>query len=236
MKNSKLFLFMVAPLLTFSAHAFDLKDCQTDAKVQSFCEIDLSNLRPTQMSVGMIVVKKKAKKIKAKDDSEYKDYLQSHPIPVVIGNGGQFYILDHHHLSRAVYEIGKKKVIATVVQNWNQLPADQFWARMKANHYAYLINADGTTSSPGSLPRYIQQLSDDPYRSLSGEVRDEGGFTKGNVYYIEFIWAQFFRSRIPVSLIQDHFKEAVKEGTRLAHSSVASSMPGYSPVKVQNPD
>jgi hypothetical protein len=33
-------------------------------------------------------------------------FLQKHPVPVVIGPGGQHYLIDHHHLTRAMTELG----------------------------------------------------------------------------------------------------------------------------------
>jgi hypothetical protein len=42
----------------------------------------------------------------------------------------------------------------------------------------------------------IADLIDDPYRSLAGFVRKRGGFVKTEKPYVEFAWADFFRTRV----------------------------------------
>jgi len=176
--------------------------------------------------VGLIEVEAKAKKLAKKDHDDYKKYLKKHPIPVIIGNGGQFYPIDHHHLARALEMIGKSKAVIEIAQNWNALSAADFWKRMIAQHDVYLFDETGAPRTTSELPHSIADLADDPYRSLAGAVEDEGGFQKTG-YFVEFVWAQFFRTRIDRDRIENHFKKAVKAALELAHSPEASSMPGY---------
>lgn len=39
-------------------------------------------------------------------------FLCSHPVPVVLGPEGRHYLIDHHHLTRAMYELGIKSCYA----------------------------------------------------------------------------------------------------------------------------
>jgi hypothetical protein len=222
--------FLMIPGIASSA--LGLPECKLDSPVGTFCKSKLSELRPTQLSVGYRSVQDKARDLKEMGGDEYDRYLDKNPIPVVIGPQGFLYLLDHHHLARAIYEVGHHKVIARVMGNWHGATPVDFWSRMKANQLAYLFDANGAPLQPSELPTYVWLMRDDPYRSLSGEVQDHGGFRKGPAdYFIEFKWALFFRRQLgPVDLKSDSgFKKAVKQALKLAHSSLASGMPGYVP-------
>jgi hypothetical protein len=46
------------------------------------------------------------------------------------------------------------------------------------------------------LPKSIDKLMDDPFRSLAGELRRAGGFAKDTTPFSEFLWANFLRRRM----------------------------------------
>src|SRR5439155_1355494 len=125
--------------------------------------------------------------------------LKGKLVPVVIGPGGKLYMIDHHHLSRAAWEAGRKSV-------WVEVKADlsktrNFWAEMERRKWVYPVDQFGTRRSAEQLPQDVRGLADDPYRSLAGEVREQGGYEKNEAPFSEFRWADFFRSRIPQSLV-----------------------------------
>ena len=68
---------------------------------------------------------------------------------------------------------------------------------------------------------------DDPYRSLAGKVRINGGFSKVSTPFAEFKWADFFRDRIAITEIDGSFENAVGDGLKLAKTCDARSLPGY---------
>ena len=73
-------------------------------------------------------------------------------------------------------------------------------------------------------------MIDDPYRSLAGLARTEGAYTKGpEDYFIEFVWANFYRTRIKIKKGKDGFVKALKKAVKLSHSPEASGQPGYTP-------
>ena len=49
-----------------------------------------------------------------------EDFLGKHLIPVIYGPKDLYYIIDHHHLARVLYEEGVKNVGVTVVANSSQ--------------------------------------------------------------------------------------------------------------------
>ena len=160
----------------------------------------VGKLRPTQNAVGMDEVDAKAKKIEGMSDKKLDDYLLQRPIPVVIGNGGT-YLIDHHHLARALWKADKRDVSVptVVVENWEPLDGDRFWKAMARRNWLYPFAGMGFgPQNPGALKPHIKELENDLYRSLSWYVRERYGFIKDpeNPIFAEFKWANFFRSRV----------------------------------------
>jgi hypothetical protein len=100
------------------------------------------------------------------------------PIRVVLGPANKAYVIDHHHLGLALLKENFKSAPMHVEADFSHLPLRSFWKRMRADHFLYLVSAKGTPKPLRSLPRDLECLKDDPYRSLAGFVRSAGGFTK----------------------------------------------------------
>src|SRR6201998_3258491 len=77
--------------------------------------VSILSLRPTQMTVGMREVKEKRKRWRERGGKKASDLLGTHMIPVVHGPDGRYYVIDHHHLGRALHDEGVKEVLVTVV-------------------------------------------------------------------------------------------------------------------------
>jgi hypothetical protein len=71
-----------------------------------FKSTPLAELRPTQITVGMREVEAKRRHWRAKHGDKAGAFLASHMIPVVLGPGEHPYVIDHHHLARALHEEG----------------------------------------------------------------------------------------------------------------------------------
>ena len=56
-----------------------------------------------------------------------EEFLGKHMIPVILGPKGRYYVIDHHHLARALHEEGVKDVAVTVIANLSKLDRDAFW-------------------------------------------------------------------------------------------------------------
>ena len=78
------------------------------------------------------------------------------------------------------------------------------------------------------LPKALDKLTDDPYRSLAGEVRHAGGFPKDATPFAEFLWADFFRRRIKLAQLQRDAVTALQTAMTLCHSPEAAHLPGWS--------
>ena len=152
--------------------------------------LKLSDLKPTQNAVGMDEVNVKVAKIKEKSDSALEDYLLPRTVPVIIGNGGQFYLIDHHHLSVSLWRAkGDMEVPVLVTRNWNSIAGKHFWKTMAANNWVYPFDAMGAgPNNPSTLKQHVKDLDNDLYRTLSWLVREGYGYVKdpNNAIFAEF--------------------------------------------------
>ncbi len=189
--------------------------------------IAIKELRPTQAAVGFKEVEKKAKKILKKQDGEFDAYLRKEAIPVVLGPGKQKYMIDGHHFLAAAYKQKLDKVYYEIVEDLSMLDSEQaFWDRMIQTKRVYL-KRNGQSIQPKDLPKDIGGMVDDPYRTFAAEVRDEGGFKKSSIPFIEFMWADYFRDLIPLKVILESKEEAVKRALTLSRDEKARQLPGY---------
>jgi hypothetical protein len=84
------------------------------------------------------------------------------------------------------------------------------------------------TGSPfTAIPKHLEDLRDDVYRSLAGFVRSAGGYDKTPTAFAEFLWADFFRHRIRVGPTEEDFNRAVEEARVMAKSAAARDLPGF---------
>ena len=93
--------------------------------------VAILDLRPTQMTVGMREVKAKRKHWHDESKKKGEEFLGKHLIPVILGPKHRHYVIDHHHLARALHDEGVKEVAVTDVANLSELDKDSFWYVME---------------------------------------------------------------------------------------------------------
>lgn len=138
--------------------------------------VSILSLRPTQMTVGMREVKEKRKRWREHDKKKQADLLGKHMIPVVHGPDERYYVIDHHHLGRALHDEGVKEVLVTIVGDLRMVEREAFWGVMDNKRWVYPYDAKGERRPFRDLPKSVVDLKDDPFRSLAGELRRMGGF------------------------------------------------------------
>jgi len=190
-------------------------------------ECKIEHLRPTQITVGMIEVEDKRKRIEALGHHEVRAFLLEHPIPAVFGPDEKLYLTDHHHLGRALLEAKIEHGFFLVEADFSPLDGADFWKAMKANAWVHPIDQHGVHRSVEEVPHHLDGLLDDPYRSLAGYVRNAGGFEKTTTAFAEFLWADFFRARMTFGPTRADFDAAVRVALRLAGSPEARKLPGF---------
>lgn len=198
------------------------------------CEVD--RLHPTQLTVGMIEVHDKRKKLRAMDHDERRDFLRERPIPVVLGPAQKLYITDHHHLGRALHDEDIAHGFFLIEADYSTLEAEAFWQKMAQKRWVHPVDEHGRHRTIEAIPKHIKALVDDPYRSLAGYVRDAGGYRKTDAAFAEFTWADFFRRRIEIGEGREAFAAAVEKALLLAHGKDAKDLPGYLPTRVKAGD
>ena len=234
--------------------------CPKYAQPGGIHQLRINQLSPTQFAVGKAEVDIKTKRMKHKhrhNPQKLHDYLVTRPVPVVI-RGSKFYLVDHHHLVRALYdalhdELGDKIcVLVQVVWNATAVLDDvYFWKTMYERNWVYLYERDGGgPQPPKNLPKKIEDLQFDAYRSLAWIVRSKQGYIKNDAPFSEFRWADFFRKHLLVDkdvlagkssfddfafIVNEQGRleltgdgeEVVEDAMNLVRSPEAHGLPGY---------
>jgi hypothetical protein len=201
-------------------------------------DIIIDDLRPTQITVGMIEVEEKRYHIeKMMRDSPHRlaHFIADHAIPVVAGYSGHYFLVDHHHLGRALWEAGVNTGPFEVIDDLSALEKDAFWREMERLHWVHPYDEAGRKRDFSEIPHHLRSLRDDPYRSLAAHVRNAGGYEKTPAPFAEFVWADYFRKRIEAAKLEkDRFETAVAHGIALARHAAAAHLPGYIKAKTMS--
>ena len=194
--------------------------------------IPILSLRPTQMTVGMIEVNEKRKRMREhwkahKSKKKQGEFLGSHMIPVVVGPDKRHYVVDHHHLARALHEEGIKDILVSVIADLTMVDKDAFWGVLDNHRWVYPYDAKGERHHFKDIPKSVTELKDDPFRSLAGELRRVGGFAKDTTPFSEFLWADFLRRKMSRKNVDANFEKAIEKALGFAKSKDAVYLPGW---------
>lgn len=168
--------------------------------VEGAFAVDVALLRPTQFDAGMAVVRTLMNKIQnlaSEGEATLDAYVREWVVPVVIGPSNDMYMVDRHSECVAMYwsELINRKVYVRMVANWSHMEETDFWQKMKGKGLCYLKKGKQEVTLASELPQALQDMSDDPYRSLAWACRtnDPPGFTKTQEGFTEFVWSDFLR-------------------------------------------
>lgn len=189
--------------------------------------VRIADLRPTQITVGFREVDEKRRAWRARSGKKEAVYLGSHMIPVVAGPKGRLYVIDHHHMARAMHEEGVENVLVNVVSDLSALEKDSFWVVMDCRGWCHPYDADGVRKDFSAIPAAIADLANDPFRSLAGALRRAGGFAKDVTPFSEFLWADFLRRRMKPKAVENDFAAALADALRMAKGHEANYLPGW---------
>ena len=162
-----------------------------DTREPLLTPVPITELRPTQITVGMREVKAKRKHWREEGTKKDAEFLGKHMIPVILGPKQRHYVIDHHHLSLALHEEGVKDILVTVVANLSKLEKDAFWVVLDNRSWMHPFDDQGRRRDYADIPKAVTDLVDDPFRSLAGELRLAGGYAKDTTPFSEFLWADF---------------------------------------------
>ena len=189
--------------------------------------VPIMELRPTQITVGMREVRAKRSHWRQIEGDKEGAFLGKHMIPVILGPKRRPYVIDHHHLARALHDEGVEHVLVTVIANLSKLEKDAFWVVLDNRSWMHPYDENGRRRDYREIPKSVAGLLDDPFRSLAGELRRAGGYAKDTTPFSEFLWADFLRRRLKRKDVDQDFDTALKDAVELAKSMDANYLPGW---------
>ena len=189
----------------------------------------IADLRPTQITVGLREVAQKRLRWRSRVHKAGPEGAPRIIAPVVRGPAGILYLVDRHHLMRALEEEGVDDVLIQPLADFTTLRTDEFWRALDVRGWCHPYDAEGRRRAFGEIPALVVALRDDPYRSLASALRRAGGFAKESAPFSEFAWADFLRRRVSYDLVEWDFEGALGEALILAKTPVARDLPGWMP-------
>jgi hypothetical protein len=192
-------------------------------------EVKLAKLRPTQMALGYAEVALKRKEWQRRTAREAKRFLRDHRFPAIRGPNHHCYIVDHHHLGRALLEEKVESVIVAVLTDLSYLGMDEFWIVMDYHRWVHPYDEKGVRRAFSAMPKKLKRLPDDPYRSLAAAVRRAGDYPKDVTPFSEFLWADFLRRRLPAAALRDP-AAALQRAKKLVETPEAAYLPDWSRI------
>jgi hypothetical protein len=187
----------------------------------------IAELKPTQITVGFHEVEEKRKRFREMNAASGDSFIGRHMIPSVLGPKKRHYIIDNHHLACALHREGVEAVLVTVVADLSALGKTSFWTFMDNKTWCHPYDAEGRRTDFDKIPASIDDLEDDPYRSLAGDLRHAGGYAKDMTPFSEFLWADFLRHRIKAKSIEKDYAKALARSVDLAKAPDAAFLPGW---------
>lgn len=188
--------------------------------------VPIEELRPTQMTLGFREVAEKRRQWDQLGGNT-EDFFSRHVIPTVLGPKNRHYLLDHHHLVRAMMEEKIGQVMVSVAADLSGLTGSSFWIFLDDRSWCHPYDGKGKRRDFAAIPKSVAKMEDDPYRSLAGELRRAGGFAKEVTPFSEFLWADFLRKRIKPEALAGDFADALVNALTLSRSEAASYLPGW---------
>ncbi len=194
-------------------------------------EIEIAELRPTQMTVGLHEVAAKRREWRDAKASKRLKILGGHAVPTVLGPKQRYYVVDHHHLARALLDEGEKTLQVYVLSDLSGVDRAAFWTVLDNSGWCHAYDHKGRRCELSDIPKSLAEMKDDPYRSLAGQLRRSGGFAKTDKPFSEFIWADFLRRRVEQDVVEHDFAAALVKALELSKAQEARYLPGWCGVE-----
>lgn len=191
----------------------------------------IADLHPTQITVGLREVAQKRLRWRSRIHKTGQQGAPRIIAPVVEGPAGVHYLVDRHHLMRALEEEGVHDVLIRPLADFTALRTDEFWRALDVRRWCHPYDAEGRRRAFGEIPASLIALRDDPYRSLASALRRAGGFAKKSAPFSEFAWADFLRRRVSRETVATDFECALEHALILARTPAARDLPGRMPYR-----
>jgi hypothetical protein len=190
-------------------------------------EVPLEELRPTQITVGFKEVDAKRKSWSKLSANDRKKAMDEEFFPAVRGPGKKYFVLDRHHAALALAHEKAECVQVGLVRDLSALSPGEFWVFLDHYSWMHCYDARGKRRAFDKVPKRFEDMADDPYRSLAGDLRDQGGYSKVDVPFLEFLWANHLRKKVPERMLVGDPKGALSRAMKIAASKKSSFLPGW---------
>lgn len=208
-------------------------------------------IHPTQCTVGYAEVAVKMEELSNYEKAgTLEKYLRLKTIPCVLGPDKVVYITDHHHMGLALTILAtewseknpkKEEKLNPFISctfeilydfSKTKLSKKDFFKVLESLSFTHPYDENGKKVE--TIPQRLIDLKNDSYRSLAGIVRKSGGFEKVKEFYLEFVWANFFRTKIIKEELDKNFKKCVSKAIGIALSDEANHLPGWTGLEIMN--
>lgn len=183
-------------------------------------QMKLEELKPTQGAVGYDEVEFKRQQWRARTNLEKARLISEHRFPAVRGPDGKFFMIDGHHLGLALLKEGVDVVLIKLVEDYSHMDDKAFWRAMDRNGFHYL--PDVPRGELRNAPENLQDLIDDPYRSLVARLRRNCNRPKYAAPFAEFRWADYLRRHIQIEALKTSPDGALKIAKKLIWEGICS--------------
>ncbi|MEB3244082.1 MAG: ParB-like protein [Cyanobacteriota bacterium] len=193
-------------------------------------EVRVADLQPTQMCVGLAEVRSRQQDFSAESRQERRTYLAGKPVPLVIGQEGQMWMVDRHHRLRALVELDPEATaFGYVVLHLSGASRQEVLAHLHTLGWLYLYDGRGQGPHPSTaLPRRLLDLIDDPYRSLVWKLKREHRISpQPLIPFHEFRWGAWLRRRPLPPFSSARLEPALPAARALVASSSAAHLAGW---------
>ena len=190
-------------------------------------DVEIDSLRPTQITVGLHEVAAKRREWRHAKAVKRLKILGRHAVPAVLGPKGRLYVVDRHHLARALLEEGEKTLQVYILSDLSHVDKAAFWTVLDNSGWCHAYDHKGRRCELSDIPKTLAEMTDDPFRSLAGQLRRSGGYAKTDKPFSEFIWADFLRRRVDEAVVRADFAGALVKALELARTDDARYLPGW---------
>ena len=199
-------------------------------RTSALVEVALAELQPTQLCVGLAEVLSRREDFRRENAEERRGYLKDKPVPLVRSGSGELWMVDRHHRLRALIELDPNaSTFGYVVLDLQVSDRPSVLLALHQRGWLYLFDGRGRgPHAPETLPPRLEQLQDDPYRSLVWKLKQEKVIEpEPLIPFHEFRWGAWLRSRSLPPFSSLRLEPALPAARALARSASAAHLAGW---------
>ncbi|MFM7267800.1 MAG: ParB-like protein [Cyanobium sp.] len=200
------------------------------AAASDLLEVAVADLHPTQLCVGLAEVRSRQVDFSQETSAQRRRYLGGKPVPLVRNPEGRLWMMDRHHRLRALVEIDPQAIaFGYVVLESSGTDRLAVLAELQERGWLYLYDGRGQGPQPAqAMAERLQDLQDDPYRSLVWKLKKEGLIEAAPLIpFHEFRWGAWLRTRSLPPFSSAQLESALPAARALVRSQAASGLAGW---------